>query len=184
MIRRIATLFVAGASLLGLSAGIAAGGIGDGSSARAVLRDAAGHRVGLVQLTRSGAGVRVRVEVNGLSAGFHGFHVHTTGVCTAPLFTSAGGHFNPGDAGHPNHAADMPVLLVNGDGTGEARFVSDRLRLADVVGKALIVHAGPDNYANIPTRYSATGPDATTLATGDAGGRSACGVIRRVSDDD
>ncbi len=182
MIRRIAILFVALASLLGLSAGIATGGGGEGTALRAVLRDAAGHRVGLVQLTRKGAGVRVRVEVNGLTPGFHGFHVHATGVCTAP-FTSAGPHFNPGETGHPNHAADMPVLLVNADGTGEARFVSDRLRIADVVGKALIVHAGPDNYANIPTRYSATGPDATTLATGDAGGRAACGVIRRVSND-
>lgn len=181
MIRRIAMLAVVGTSLLGLSAGIAAGG-GGGAAARAVLRDADGHRVGLVQLTRSGAGVRVRVEVNGLSAGFHGFHVHATGVCTPP-FATAGGHFDPAGAGHPNHAADMPVLLVNADGTGEARFVSDRYRIADVVGRALIVHAGPDNYANIPTRYSAGGPDATTLATGDAGGRAACGVIRRVGGD-
>jgi Cu-Zn family superoxide dismutase len=182
MIRRIAMLAVVGASLLGLSAGIAAGGGSEGAAARAVLRDADGHRVGLVQLTRSGAGVRVRVEVNGLSAGFHGFHVHTTGLCTPP-FTSAGGHFNPGSAGHPNHAADMPVLLVNADGTGEARFVSDRYRVADVVGRALIVHASPDNYANIPTRYAADGPDATTLATGDAGARTACGVIRRLAGD-
>jgi len=35
-------------------------------------------------------------------------------------------------------------------------------------GTALIVHAGPDNFANIPSRY-APAPDATTLATGDAG---------------
>jgi Cu-Zn family superoxide dismutase len=73
----------------------------------------------------------------------------------------------------------MPVLLVNTDGTGEGRFVSDRYGLADIVGRALIVHAGPDNYANIPTRYAAGGPDAATLATGDAGGRAACGVIER-----
>ena len=182
MFRRIATLAVVAASLLTLSAGIAAGGGDNGAAARAVLRDADGHRVGLVQLTRRGAGVRVRVEVNGLSAGFHGFHVHATGVCTAP-FTSAGGHFNPGGAGHPNHTADMPVILVNTDGTGEARFVSDRYSLADVVGRALIVHAGPDNYANIPTRYAADGPDATTLATGDAGSRAACGVIMRAARD-
>jgi Cu-Zn family superoxide dismutase len=183
MTRRFVMLGVFIASLLGLSAGIAAGGGAEGAAARAVLRDANGHRVGLVQLTRSGAGVRVRVQINGLSAGFHGFHVHATGVCTPP-FTTAGGHFNPGGTGHPNHAADMPVLLVNEDGTGEARFVSDRYSLANVVGRALIVHAGPDNYANIPTRYAATGPDATTLATGDAGGRAACGVIRRVARDD
>ncbi len=61
---------------------------------------------------------------------FNGFHVHTIGACTLP-FTSALGHFIPGGVGHPGHAADMQVLLVNADGTGEARFVSDRYRVAD-----------------------------------------------------
>lgn len=183
MIRRIAILAVAAVSLLAISAGIAVGNGGGGSAAKAVLRDANGHRVGVVTLTASRGAVRVRVDVQGLSAGFHGFHVHAVGVCTPP-FTSALGHFNPGGADHPGHAADMPVLLVNTDGTGEARFVSDRYRLADVLGKALIVHASPDNYANVPTRYAAGGPDATTLATGDAGGRIACGVIKRIARDD
>ena len=47
---------------------------------------------------------------------------------------------------------------------------------------AIIIHAGADNFANIPPeRYSQTngtpGPDATTMSTGDAGKRVACGVI-------
>ena len=41
-------------------------------------------------------------------------------------------------------------------------------------GNAFIVHADLDNYANV-CGYGT--PDATTLATGDAGGRIACGVI-------
>ena len=49
--------------------------------------------------------------------------------------------------------------------------------LFDGDGSALIVHALPDNYANIPSRYAAA-PDAMTLSTGDAGGRLACGVIQ------
>jgi Cu-Zn family superoxide dismutase len=178
MIRRAVVLAVAGLSLLIMSAGIAAGHGTDGKAAKAVLHDTAGNRVGVVKLTASGGGVRVRVSVHGLSAGFHGFHVHEVGDCTPP-FTSALGHFNPAAAGHPGHAADMPVLLVNADGTGEAQFVSDRYRLTDVLGRALIIHAGPDNYANIPTRYAAGGPDATTLSTGDAGARAACGVVKR-----
>lgn len=177
MIRRFVILAVAGVSLLAISAGVAVGQGDEGHAAKAVLNNANGQRIGVVRLTEFRGGVRVRVEVQGLSAGFHGFHVHSAGDCTPP-FTSALGHFNPGGTGHPDHAADMPVLLVNADGTGEARFVSDRYRLADVLGRALIVHANPDNYANIPTRYAAAGPDATTLATGDAGGRIACGVIR------
>ena len=105
--------------------------------------------------------------------------MHAIGTCTPPAFTSAGGHFNPADRGHPNHAGDMPILLVNGDGTGTARFKTDRFAIADLFdpgGSALIVHASPDNYANIPDRYDPD-PDATTLATGDAGGRVACGMI-------
>jgi superoxide dismutase, Cu-Zn family len=183
MIRRVFILAIAGVSLLAISAGIAVGHGDERGAARAVLHDVNGERVGVVKLTEGRGSVRVRVEVHGLSAGFHGFHVHDVGECTPP-FTSALGHFNPGGAGHPGHAADMPVLLVNADGTGESHFVSDRYRLADVLGRALIVHAGPDNYANIPTRYAAGGPDATTLATGDSGGRTACGVIKRGARDD
>ena len=72
-------------------------------------------------------------------------------------------------------------------------FNTDRYTVADIVGAAVIVHADPDNYANIPDRYVAPGPsaspvasavpvmvpgpDAATLATGDAGPRIACGVI-------
>jgi superoxide dismutase, Cu-Zn family len=65
--------------------------------------------------------------------------------------------------------------------------VTDRFRLADLFdadGSAIIIHVGADNLANIPARYvqAATGtpgPDAATLATGDAGGRFACGVVTR-----
>ncbi|MBM2851087.1 MAG: superoxide dismutase family protein [Anaerolineales bacterium] len=150
-----------------------------GPSAKAKLYDAAGQRVGEVKFSQEDDGtVMVKVKVNGLSAGFHGFHVHSVGMCTPP-FTSAGGHFNPGGQSHPAHAADMPVLLVNADSNGEARFKTDRFTVAalfDADGSAVIVHAGPDNYANIPTRYVAA-PDATTLATGDAGSRAACGVV-------
>lgn len=178
MIRRFIVLAIAGLSLLVISAGIAAGHGDQRNKAKAVLHDVNGARVGVVKLTQVRGTVRVRVQIDGLAAGFHGFHVHDVGDCTPP-FTSALGHFNPAATGHPGHAADMPVLLVNANGTAETQFSSDRYRLADVIGRALIVHAGPDNYANIPTRYAAGGPDATTLGTGDAGARAACGVIKK-----
>jgi Cu-Zn family superoxide dismutase len=52
----------------------------------------------------------------------------------------------------------------------------------DADGSAVIVHAGPDNYGNIPVRYTSAGaaspgPDGATVATGDAGARIACGVV-------
>jgi Cu-Zn family superoxide dismutase len=150
-----------------------------GANARVNLRDSAGSPVGVAKLTEENGEVLVRATTHGLTPGFHGFHVHAVGVCEAP-FTSAGGHLNlPGNT-HPGHSGDMPVLLINADGSGEARFKTDRFGIDDLFdadGSAVIIHAAPDNYANIPTRYSATGPDATTLATGDAGGRVACGVV-------
>lgn len=148
------------------------------------LHDAAGASIGFVKLTKQGGKVIVRGEVSGLTPGFHGFHVHAVGQCVAP-FTSAGGHYNPGGTGHGSHAGDMPTLLVLDDGSAEAQFATDRFainELFDADGSAIIVHAAPDNLANIPTRYQSTtegvfGPDSATLATGDAGGRVACGVV-------
>jgi Cu-Zn family superoxide dismutase len=155
-------------------------------NAHVLLRDQIGEPVGVAKLTQEPEGkVLVRAVVHDLPAGFHGFHVHAIGECVPP-FTSAGGHFNPGATVHGDHAGDMPVLLVNGDGTAQLRFTTDRFSVQDLFdedGSAIIVHAAPDNYANIPDRYHSHaedvfGPDSATLATGDAGGRLACGVVR------
>ena len=72
------------------------------------------------------------------------------------------------------------MLLVKADGTAEVTEQTDRFtvdQLFDGDGSAVIVHANADNYANIPAVYGT--PNATTLATGDAGARFACGVIEK-----
>jgi Cu-Zn family superoxide dismutase len=151
----------------------------------AVLEDVDGRQVGLAVFRERHGEVSVKADVWRLTPGFHGFHVHAVGQCVPP-FTSAGGHFNPGGAGHGDHAGDLPSLLVQQNGTAELRFTTDRFTLADLFdmdGSALMVHANRDNYANIPDRYQSSmsptpGPDADTLATGDAGGRVACAVPR------
>jgi Cu-Zn family superoxide dismutase len=141
-----------------------------------------GNQVGKVRLTQEGSGnVAVQAHVHDLPPGFHGFHVHAVGECIPP-FTTAGGHFDLDGHTHKDHSGDFPVLLVNADGTANAKFNTDRFAVADLFdadGSALIIHASPDNYANIPTRYVAA-PDATTLATGDSGARIACGVVEKV----
>lgn len=162
----------------------------DDGAAKANLINGAGQSVGVVQFLQQGEVVLVKVEVSGLSGGFHGFHVHKYGSCDPdPLtsahpdtgkkgvFLSAGGHFNPTGETHKDHAGDMPLLLAMQEGVASARFKTDRLDVSALVDppRAVIVHADPDNYANIPARYG--GPDVATLATGDAGARYACGVI-------
>lgn len=152
-----------------------------GRYASATLLNTAGERVGRVWLhERRGHGVvDVVARVRDLPPGFHGLHIHTTGRCDAPGFTSAGGHFNPAGASHGAHAGDLPSLLVNADGRGRLATATDRFTIADLRdadGSAVIVHSGPDNFANIPPRYGT--PDQETLNTGDSGSRIACGIVR------
>src|SRR5262249_12062667 len=127
--------------------------------------------------------VLVRAEVANLPPGFHGFHVHTNGACDPGThFASAGGHLDLGMGDPPGGgmAGDMTNLYVTGDGTGTRTFHADRVGgdhlLADG-GRSGILHADPANVPNIRARYGVT-PDQTTLTTGDAGARIACGVIQ------
>lgn len=160
--------------------GIIAYGQASAQTAKAELRNAKGEMVGALALAQEPDGVRVTVDVSNLPPGFHGFHIHAVGKCEAP-FTSAGGHFNPGGQTHASHAGDLPNLLVNADGRASMVVKTARFKLADLFdadGSALIIHADPDNHANIPARYRPDA-DASTLATGDAGGRIACGIITK-----
>ncbi len=152
--------------------------------ANANMFDAAGVLVAQVRFGVHSVGTRVQITATGLPTGIHGFHVHANNDpsngdgCIGPTFASADGHYNPTGAVHPNHAGDMPVLFFStgSPNFGYANFITSNFNTEEIKGKALILHALPDNCANIPTRYTPP-PDATTLATGDAGGRLACGVI-------
>jgi Cu-Zn family superoxide dismutase len=161
----------------------------------AVIKNVAGKTVGSIHVEDQGRHKsKITVTAKGLPAGYHGFHVHKKGVCdaksidpkTGSPFFSAGPHFDLGAHSHPNHSGDLPSLLITADGTGHTTIVTDRFRmrqLLDADGSAIIIHALPDNQANIPKRYGEpggkTGPDAETRKTGDSGARIACGVISK-----
>lgn len=195
---RICTLVsVVALGSLGLSVAVGNGANGAGKSpktASATLLDASRKKVGRVRFQAVGKStLAVRVSAKGLTPGFHGFHVHQTGRCVAP-FASAGPHYNPAARTHGAHAGDMPPLLVTNNGRVSAEFKTTSLTFRGLVdasgdGNAVIIHAAPDNLANIPSTYhshtpdaSSTtfGPDAATKATGDSGARVVCGVVRRV----
>lgn len=132
---------------------------------------------GGIQFVRADGGLRASGRIAGLAPGStHGFHIHENGDCSAPDGSSAGGHFNPGGMDHgrvdaqPHHGGDMPN--VEADAAGVALVdgpVSSSVTVgdggpADILGRAVIVHADPDDYTSQPT--------------GNAGARLACGVIR------
>lgn len=130
---------------------------------------------GALKITAAGTGVKISGMVQGLTPdGQFGFHFHEKGDCSAPDATSAGAHFNPNTQDHgnpqaqPHHAGDM--LNVKSDAQGVAEVDIDNADVSlqtgapnDILGKALIVHAKPDDYATQPS--------------GNSGDRIACGVV-------
>lgn len=143
-------------------------------NATATLTTADGTEVGTATFSQQGGQTTASFHLTGVSpAGTHAIHVHETGECTPPDFTTAGGHFNPAGVDHacppatPRHAGDFGNLEIADDGSGHLELSTDLVTVEDgpnsVVGKAVILHAHQD--------------DCTTQPTGDAGGRLACGVI-------
>jgi Cu-Zn family superoxide dismutase len=183
----------------GSEAAVATGQQALAGIAWAELRDATGASVGTVVFTAAGdstaAVVTARLPAG--TDGIHGFHVHANddpdngeGCIADPAqpanthFVSADGHFNPGDGTHGAHAGDMPALFFTQDGRAAMTFVTDRFTPAEIKGRAVVLHAAPDNYGNVPVgeaanQYTPNSPAATTLTqnTGNAGNRIACGVI-------
>lgn len=166
----------------------------DTALATAGLEDAGGESLGQVEFSEADQGIEVSIEAENMEAGFYGFHIHEIGECEpdseAPDdpedtgdFMSAGGHLaESDDVDHPDHAGDLPVLLVNEDGTGQMSVMTDRLdedQLLDDDGAAVMLHSDPDNFAQVPERYldGESTPDDDTLSAGDAGDRLGCGVI-------
>jgi superoxide dismutase, Cu-Zn family len=157
-----------------------------------------GTRVATAKFDFSNGYATITIATTGggqLAPGFHGVHLHKTGKCepnsTAPTggapgdFLSAGGHFQaPGHSAEPA-SGDLTSLEVRKDGVGMLVTTTDAFAMEDLLTgekTAVIIHAGADNFANIPRdRYTQTngipGPDETTMSTGDAGKRVACGVI-------
>jgi Cu-Zn family superoxide dismutase len=142
------------------------------------------------------AHLRLPSTLHGWDA-FHGFHIHANdkpangdgciadpAAAPATWFVSADGHLSDLGQSHGAHTGDMPRLLVNQDGTAEIAFTTQRLSLGDLKNRVVIVHAGPDNFNNVPVgagpeQYTPNSPAATTktAATGNAGDRIGCGVI-------
>ena len=141
----------------------------------ATLLDTSGTPMGEARLLAVRDQVELSVTAEGLSPGEHGFHLHTTGRCTLPDFTSAGGHLNPSGEGHGllyndgSHLGDLPNLVVNDSGMGSARVTIDGARdyvmenVFDADGTAVVIHAKAD--------------DGRTDPSGNAGPRERCGVL-------
>ncbi|CAN6469245.1 unnamed protein product [Victoria cruziana] len=114
-------------------------------------------------------------SVSGLRPGLHGFHIHALGDTTNGCM-STGPHFNPANKEHGapedeiRHAGDLGNITVGEDGTATVAITDCQIPLCgpnSIVGRALVVHADPDDLGKGGHELSKT--------TGNAGGRVACG---------
>ena len=131
-------------------------------------------------LTPGPRGVLLRLELTGLTPGWHAIHFHQTADCSDPGLQKSGSHVQHGgksphgllNPGGPD-AGDLPNVWADARGAAHAEVFSmrvaaggadaSRANLMDQDGSALIVHASPD--------------DGVTQPIGGAGARVACALI-------
>lgn len=145
-------------------------------TARADFINADGKSIGVGELSAAVAGgVLIKLDLTNLpESSWVAFHVHETGKCDHETdHKSAGGHFNPGSTDHGYmaangpHAGDMPNQYVSSEGALRAEVLNRAVTLAEgeagIKGRALMIHAKPDDYRSQPS--------------GEAGDRLACAII-------
>ena len=142
--------------------------------------DGLDKNIGVITLQDSVQGLELNIDLQGLPEGEHGFHVHELGDCGADTDSTgkmtpglkAGGHYDPQKTGKhlgPNkdgHKGDLPYLIADDKGMIKTKIYAPYLRVKDVKGRSLMIHAGGDNYQDTPAPL------------GGGGARIACGVVK------
>ena len=183
-----ATAVVAG---LGIAAAWAPPSGAGAAAASATLVDINGREVGEARFRHgpdSTLVARVTVDIDqAVTANpgeFHGLHLHVgsdAGCVTyapgsepplAARFSEVGPHWSAPGQAHGSHLGDLPSLARRADGSAEVEIVLDKATVADLVGRALVVHHLADDFGKHP----GVGTSATA---GNAGARYACGVVER-----
>ncbi|WP_424244421.1 Cu-Zn family superoxide dismutase [Elusimicrobium posterum] len=140
-----------------------------------------GEQAGTVKIKDSENGLVFKVNVKNVPASpaHHGFHIHENPSClakspdgkTSGPALAAGGHYDPQKTGAhlgplgKGHKGDLPFINSDSKGRIKATVTAPRLRSAEVKNRALMIHAGGDNYLDAPDPL------------GGGGARIICGVI-------
>lgn len=168
----------------GLALAAVIGVTAEAAELRAEMRQATptgtGDAVGTVTITDGSGGASIQTALKGLPAGPHGFHIHENGSCEPGTANNqpvpagaAGGHFDPQHTGKhegpegAGHLGDLPLLQVGADGAANTTLSAAHIKdLAALKGKAVMIHAGGDNYSDQPAPL------------GGGGARIACGILQ------
>lgn len=128
--------------------------------------------LGKITFTDTPYGLLITPDLNTLPPGIHGMHIHENPSC-ADSGMAAGMHLDPQHTGkhlgpynNQGHLGDLPALTVNADDNATLPIMAPLLKVADLRGHSIIIHAGADNYSDTPPM-------------GGGGARIACGVISK-----
>eukprot|EP00699_Malawimonas_sp_californiana_P001681 EC716000.1.p1 GENE.EC716000.1~~EC716000.1.p1 ORF type:complete len:165 (+),score=47.63 EC716000.1:34-495(+) len=133
--------------------------------------------VARLEQEKEGDQVTVQVQIEGLTPGLHGFHVHAFGDLTNGCI-SAGPHYNPFGKNHgapedqERHVGDLGNVSAGPDGKVGAKITDSVIQLLgpySVIGRMSVVHQDVDDLGK--------GGHEQSLTTGNAGARVACGII-------
>jgi superoxide dismutase, Cu-Zn family len=168
--RMLLTTTLAFATSLGLSA--AAVAASKTVTVHQISPQGVGASIGTVTLEDSPDGLMIKPNLNDLQPGEHGFHLHENPSCApgeeegkTAAGIAAGAHFDPanndehrGPTATHGHKGDLPALDVASDGTATEALVAPHLTVAEVSGRALMIHEGGDNYSDQPKKLGGGGP--------------------------
>jgi len=139
--------------------------------------------IGTIEIKQALKGVLLHVNLQGLPAGKHGFHIHDVGTCEDNEdFKKAGGHIGKGDNQHgllnPKgyEMGDLPNLIVPDNGNVEVEFFVSDLKIADSEDDTAKNVLMDENGATFMIHKNAD--DHLVQPIGGAGSRIACGVIK------
>jgi Cu-Zn family superoxide dismutase len=161
---------------------VVTGGSAWGASKYVTMREVnaggVGEIIGIIEFKDTAKGLKVIPNLRGLSEGQHGTHVHQNPSCDPAEKDGkmvpglgAGGHFDPDNTGvhqgpqGQGHLGDLAVLYVDAKGNATRSSFAPRLKTTDLVGRAVVIHSGGDNYSDVPKKL------------GGGGSRVACGTI-------
>jgi len=118
-------------------------------------------------------------DVTGASvgAGNHGVHLHQYGTAACG---DAGLHYNPKNVNHGGptdavrHVGDFGNWNAASAGSLHIDIHDSVAKLADLVGRTIVIHADQDDYGKLASTASNY---AGSIATGNSGARAACCVV-------
>ncbi len=175
---------VIGSAVIGAAIAVSAGAAMAATmtvTVNAITASGVGPAIGSITFRDTKQGLMVEPKLTALPPGPHGFHIHEKADCgpgpgangQPAAGMAAGGHYDPAGAKKhrgphekDSHLGDQPVLVVDKDGTATLPVLSPRLKVKDLAGRSVMIHAGGDNYDDMPAPL------------GGGGGRIACGVVK------